>query len=307
MKNKIIFMGTPEIALVYLKSLVESNQNVAAIFSQPPRKKDRGMTLKESPVHQFAKEKGISIYTPNNLNSNYIIEDLNKLKPDLIVVMGYGLKLPNKVLNIPKLGCINIHVSLLPRWRGAAPIEHAILSGDQDTGVTIFKLVEKMDAGPIIAQESVMIDNQINKEDLTKRLNNVGIKLLKSVLPIIFNQKIDYKTQNDNKATYANKITSDIRRLNFNENVKSVYNKIRAFSPKPGAWFNYKKERIKIIKSNFVKGDFEPSIILNNQLHIGCKFGKICPEIIQKEGKKPLNLENFLRGFTIEVGDKVND
>ncbi len=300
-------MGTPEIALVYLKSLIESNQNVAAVFSQPPRKKDRGMILKESPVHQFAKEKGITIYTPNNFNSNYIIEDLNKLKPDLIVVMGYGLKLPNKVLNIPKLGCINIHVSLLPRWRGAAPIEHALLSGDQDTGVTIFKLVEKMDAGPIIAQESIIIDNKINKEDLTKRLNNVGIKLLKSILPIIFNQKINYKAQDDNKATYANKITSDIRRLNFNENVKSVYNKIRAFSPKPGAWFNYKNERIKIIKSNFVEGDFEPSIILNNQLHIGCKLGKICPEVIQKEGKKPLNLQNFLRGFKIEVGDKVND
>ena len=300
-------MGTPEIALVYLKSLFESNQNVVAVFSQPPRKKDRGMKIKESPVHQFAKEKGIAIYTPNNLNSNNTIEDLNKLKPDLIVVMGYGLKLPNKVLNIPKLGCINIHVSLLPCWRGAAPIEHALLSGDQNTGVTIFKLVEKMDAGPIIAQESINIDDKISKEELTKRLNYVGVNLLKSVLPIIFNQKINYKTQDDNKATYANKITPDIRRLNFNENAKSVYNKIRAFSPKPGAWFNYKKERIKIIKSNFVEGDFESSRILNNKFHIGCKFGKICPEIIQKEGKKPLNLENFLRGFKIKVGDKVNE
>ena len=304
--KKIVFMGTPEIASIYLQSLIEAKHNIIAVYSQPPKKKGRGMSIQESPVHKLALLNNINIFTPINLNSNLTKNKLQDLQPDLIVVMGYGLKLPEYLLHLPDLGCINVHLSLLPRWRGAAPIEHVLLNGDRQTGITIFKLVEKMDAGPIIAKKTILIDENINKEVLTKKLNSHGTKLLNSILPNIFDKKITYEKQDKNKITYAYKISTEMRKLSFNENIESIHNKIRAFSPNPCAWFFYNNVRFKIIKSNFVKGDWKPSCILNDQFHIGCKDGKVCPEIIQREGKKPLHLGDFLKGYDFIVDTKVN-
>ena len=305
-KKRIIFMGTPEISSFYLKSLINNQHNIIAVFSQPPKKKGRGMILQNSPVHEIALNNKIDIFTPINFNSINVIEDVKKLKPDLIIIMGYGIILPKSILQIPLLGCFNIHISLLPRWRGAAPIEHTLINGDKITGVTIFKLVEEMDAGPIIAQENFLIDNNINKTDLTKKLNLIGVKLLNSILPEIFNNKLKFKNQNIKKITYAKKISTEMRKINFEENVINIHNKIRAFSPNPGAWFLYNNERIKIIKSSYDEGNWKPSVIINSELNIGCKFGKICPEIVQREGKKPLHIKEFLKGFKFTVGNKVN-
>ena len=299
-------MGTPEIASIYLQSLIDSKSNIVAVFSQPPRKKGRGMQLQKTPVHKFAILNGINTYTPLNLNCEKVKKNINDLNPDLIIVMGYGLKLNKYILQLPSFGCINIHVSLLPRWRGASPIEHAIMNGDKKTGITIFKLIEEMDAGPIISTDSILIDSNENKEDLTKRLNILGLKLLNSILPNIFNKKINYQIQNQNNITYANKISTENRKLDFNENIETISNKIRAFSPKPSAWLIYKNERIKIIRSKVVKGIWEPATILNENFDIGCRDGKICSEIIQREGKKPMYLNDFLRGFNFNVGDKIN-
>ena len=267
--KRIIFMGTPEIASVYLKSLIDINYNIVAVYSQPARKKGRGMHMQESPVQTIAKKNSIKTLTPTEFFSEIIKKEIEELYPDLIIVMGYGLKLPQHILQLPTLGCINIHVSLLPRWRGAAPIEHALLNGDKETGVTIFKLVQEMDAGPILAKDVISIDQHMNKEELTGKLNKLGTELLASVLPIIFNKEVYLVPQDDSKVTYAHKISSSMRQLNFNNEVKTVYNKIRAFSPQPSAWFLINNERIKIIKSSsdalFVSASielYESSILL---------------------------------------------
>ncbi len=304
--RRIIFMGTPEISSIYLQSLIDSDQNIIAVFTQPPRKKGRGMKIQQSPVHKLAEDNSISVFTPTDLNLNISLNKIKELKPDLIIIMGYGLKIPTNILDFPKYGCINIHVSLLPRWRGASPIEYTLLNGDKEAGITIFKLIEKMDAGPIIFQDSIAIDNKINKDDLTSKLNNIGKKSLIRILPNIFDNKIKFKAQDNNKVTYTKKILPDMRKLDFNENVEIIHNKIRAFSPYPCAWFELNNERIKIIKSNFVKGNWLPSTIINDQFHIGCTFGKICPQIIQREGKKPMLLSDFLKGYSFEIGTKIN-
>jgi methionyl-tRNA formyltransferase len=304
--KRIIFMGTPEIASVYLQSLIDINHNIVAVYSQPARKKGRGMHIQESPVQVIAKKNSIQTFTPTEFFSKISKKEIEELHPDLIIVMGYGLKLPQYILQLPTLGCFNIHVSLLPRWRGAAPIEHALLNGDKETGVTIFKLVQEMDAGPILAKDVISVDQHINKKELTKRLNKLGIQLLIFILPKIFNKGAFLTQQDDSKITYAHKISSSMRMLDFNNEVQTVYNKIRAFSPQPSAWFLLNNERIKIIKSSLIEGEFEVAVILNAQFHIGCKNGKICPEILQREGKKPMQIEAFLRGFEFIVGTKIH-
>jgi methionyl-tRNA formyltransferase len=304
--KRIIFMGTPEISSFYLKTLIDEKYNIIAVYSQPPKKKGRGMIVQESHVHKLANAKGIEVLNPIHFNSDEVKQSISNFHPDLIIVMGYGIKLPNFILNLPPLGCINIHVSLLPRWRGASPIEHALMQGDYKTGITIFKLIDEMDAGPIIASKSMIIDKALNKNDLTNSLNIIGINLLKSVLPNIFKEQIIYKKQDLKEITYAPKITSNMRKLDFNESTDFILNKVRAFSPKPGAWFLYANERIKIISCKVEKGKYATSTIINKQFHIGCIDGKICPEIIQREGKNQMKLEDFLRGFDFKINTEVN-
>lgn len=306
-KEKIIFMGTPEISASYLECLIQNKFNIFTVYTQPPRKKSRGMLIQKSPVHQLAISNEIKVFTPLNFNNDEIRKQLEFCEPDLIIIMGYGLKLPNYLLNIPKLGCINIHVSLLPRWRGSSPIEHALLNGDQETGITIFKLVEKMDAGPIIASKKIKIEKNTNKDSLVLKLNSIGTNFLIENLPNILKKKNVFIEQDENKVTYSSKITTDVRKIDFTKNIDTIINKIKAFSVTPGAWFLYNNERIKIIKSTGEIGTYKLSTIVNNKFHIGCKDGKICPEIIQREGKKPMHIDDFLRGFKFMIGEKINE
>ena len=299
-------MGSPQIASEYLQILLENNLNVIGIFTQPPRPKGRGMNIQNSPVHDEALKQKIPVFYPENFKDNKSIELFKKLNPDLVIVMAYGILLPNKILNLPTFGCINIHVSLLPRWRGAAPVEYALLNGDKETGVTIFKLVDKLDAGPIISQVSVLVDKNLSKNELFNKLNSIGKELIIKILPNYFENKIILENQNEQKATYAPKITSKTTKINFDENVTNVYNKIRAFSPKPGAWFLFKDERIKIISCKKIIGNSSPSKIINKHFHIGCNDGAIIPIVIQREGKKPMEIKEFLKGFTFSVGQIIN-
>lgn len=298
-------MGTPDISAAYLDSLISNDYNIIAVYSQPPREKDRGLNIKISPVQELALKNKLAIYNPIKFDKNEIY-NFKKLKPDLVIVMAYGLLLPVAILKIPFYGCVNIHVSLLPRWRGAAPIEYAIMNGDKETGITIFKLEEKLDSGPIISQSKIIIDDNITKQKLINKLNTIGIKLLLTSLPNMFTNKDIYEKQDEDLSTYANKITSLTTKIDFNKNVNEVFNKIKAFSPKPAAWFIYNNERIKIIEASIVLGDYSPSTIINNKFNIGCHGGKICPILIQREGKKPMMIENFLRGFNFNIGQKVN-
>ena len=299
-------MGSPQVASEYLQILLGNNLNVVGVYTQPPRPKGRGMNIQNSPVHNEALKQKIPVFHPENFKDIENIKLFKELNPDLVIVMAYGILLPNKILNLPTFGCINIHLSLLPCWRGAAPVEYALLNGEKETGVTIFKLVDKLDAGPIISQVSILVDESLNKNELFKKLNNIGKELIIKILPNYFDNKIILKDQNEQDATYASKINPKMTQINFNENVKNVFNKIRAFSPKPGAWFLFNNERIKIISCKKTIEKSIPSKIINEHFHIGCNDGIIVPIVIQREGKKPMEIKEFLRGFTFSVGQTIN-
>ena len=305
-EKKIIFMGTPNIAAQHLKVLIRENLNIVAVFTQPPRKKNRGMKVEESEVYKIAIKNNLDIFYPLNIDEA-TIKKTKSLNPDLIIVVAYGLLLPEEILNIPKFGCINIHVSLLPRWRGATPIEHALLAGDKKTGVSIMKISPELDAGDIIMQESLLIDNDIYSDDLTSTLINLGKKTMMKVLPNIFENKIITKKQDQNKVTYASKFSSDDRKINFNNSAEKVINHIRAHGPKPGSWFIFKGERIKILKAIKSNATGKKSTVLNDEFFLACDGGSIIPTYIQREGKKVVLLEEFLRGFSFSIDDKLND
>ena len=303
--NKIICMGTPDIAAQHLSILIENKLNLVGVFTQPPRKKNRGMHVEESAVHQIAKKHNIETYYPSTIDDT-VIQQTKNLDPDLIIVVAYGIILPTSFINIPKYGCINIHVSLLPRWRGAAPIEHALLAGDNKTGISIINITSKLDAGDILMQKSFLLDQNMYSDDLALNLTNLGKKEMIKILPLIFKNQIIGKKQDENKVTFANKFLNEDRKINFNNSNTDVYNHIRAHGPKPGSWFTYKGERIKIIKAKKTKESGQSSTILNKDFIIGCKDGGIIPLLIQREGKKPVNLDDFLRGFTFSIKDKLN-
>ena len=303
--KKIIFMGTPDIAAQHLNVLFKKNLNIVGVFTQPPRKKNRGMRIEKSEVHQIAEKNNIEVFYPTSIDVT-VIEKVKSLEPDLIIVIAYGIILPSKFLNIPKYGCINIHVSLLPRWRGAAPIEHALLAGDEKTGISVISISPKLDAGDILMQESFAIDKDINSDDLTINLTNLGKKTLMETLPLLFENKLIRKKQDESKVTYANKFISEDRKINFYNSSDDVYNHIRAHGPKPGSWFTYKGERIKIIKAKKINELGKSSTILDKDFMIACKDGAILPLLIQREGKKVVSLDDFLRGFTFSIQDKLN-
>ena len=194
----------------------------------------------------------------------------------------------------------------MPRWRGAAPVEHALLNGDKQTGVSIFRLVSELDAGPILSKVSISIEQDINKENLLEKLTFLGKNLLIETLPNYFNNKITPIEQNIKKVTYASKISSELTRINFNDNPLNIFNKVRAFSPKPGAWFIFNNERFKIIECKTSMENGIPSTIVNSEFNIACDGGLIAPKIIQREGKKPMGIGEFLKGFKFTIGDKVN-
>ena len=303
--KKIIFMGTPDIAAQHLEILIEHNLNIIGVYTQPPRKKNRGMRVEKSDVHQIADKKNIKVFYPSIIDHK-TIEQVKNLEPDLIIVIAYGIILPSKFLNIPKYGCINIHVSLLPRWRGAAPIEHALLAGDLKTGISIISISPKLDAGDILMQESFQLGKDMNSNDLTLNLTNLGKKLLMKTLPLLFENKLIGKKQDETKATYANKFMPEDRKINFYNSADDVFNHIRAHGPKPGSWFTYKGERIIIIKAKKTNQLGESSTIVDKDFTIACKEGAILPLFIQREGKKVVSLEDFLRGFTFSMHDKLN-
>ena len=303
--KKIIFMGTPSISLSHLKSLLNHNYKIESVFTQPPRKKNRGMQIQQSPVHKFCLENKISVFYPQKLD-DIIYKQLKKIQPDIIIVMAYGLLLPSKFLTLPKLGCINIHVSLLPRWRGAAPIQHTLLNGDDVSGISIIKLEKKLDAGPILFQKKINLPNHINKDDLELKLTDLGCKSLIEFLPKYFKNQISPKIQDETKVTYANKINSNFRKIDFNKKSLDVFNQIRAYSHNPGAWFLYKEHRIKLISVKINNNIGKPSTILNDKFEISCKDGSILPLLLQREGKKIVSIEEFIRGFNFSVGDQLN-
>ncbi len=307
LQKKIVFMGSPLISSEYLDTLIDNKFNVIAVYTQPPRPKDRGMLIQKSPVHKKANKLNIPVYHPKTFQDKETIDTFINLKADLVVVMAYGKIIPADILSYSKFGFINVHLSLLPRWRGSSPVEYALLNGDKLTGITIFRLVQELDAGPILSSKIININDDINKESLFNKLNFIGKELLIKTILKYFDKKIVLQHQETKDITYANKISSNITKINFNDDVNIVHNKIRAFSPKPGAWFNLNNNRIKILKCSKTKNNNSASVILNKDFHIGCNGGFIIPSIIQKEGKKPMHIKDFLKGYKFTVGQTVNE
>lgn len=306
MKDKrIIFMGTPIIATYYLNELIKYKFNVVSVFTQHPKSKHRGMKKFKSPVHECAIKNNINVFVPENFDTQ-TYEKIKNIKPDLIIVMAYGKILPKEILYLPDYGSVNVHVSLLPRWRGATPIEHAILNGDNETGISITKMNEKLDSGPILSQKKINIDQNINKEALSNKLTKLGTSLLIDTLPKYFESKINLIEQDEKLATYAKKFNSNMRKIDFFKSNIEVYNHIRGHAPFPGAWFNYKSERIKIVDAIIGENSGEPSTIINQNFEIACFNGSIIPKVLQRQGKNLVSCEEFIRGFNFLNGDILN-
>ena len=290
--KKIIFMGTPNIAADYLNSLIKNKINIFSVITQPPKKQSRGMKIIKSPVHTLAEENDLKVLTPQ-IFDNEIIYDFKKIQPDLIIVVAYGKILPKKILELPKLGCINIHLSILPRWRGAAPIEHTLINGDKESGISIIKLVEKLDAGPIIIQEKFTIPDDYNKLKLTNNLTKIGTKLLVRTIGDILKNKISLTYQDESKVTFAHKLTSIDRKINFKNNSKKIINQIKAYSPKPGAWFILNKDRIKIIEAKPGLSKGKTSTILNENFEIDVTMAVLILNFYKKKEETSLKKKIF--------------
>jgi len=298
---KIVFMGTPDFSLPSLKMLLESNHEVLAVVTQPDKERGRGKKLSFTSVKQFAVEHKIPFYQPEKLKRNQeFIEQMKALQSDLFVVVAFRI-LPKEIFEIPKYGSFNLHGSYLPKYRGAAPIQWALINGEKETGLTTFKLAEKVDTGNIYLQQKLEILPGDNFETLHDRMSKLGAKLVLKTVDIIESENYELQKQNDSLASPAPKITKEICLIDWNKSATEIHNLVRGLSPYPAAFFNFKNKVIKIYKSEVVSGvNLKPFQFhqTKTELIIGC--GKDALKIleIQQEGKKRMGIEEFLRGFS---------
>ncbi len=301
----IIFMGTPEFAVPILKSIIETKHKILEVYTQPPKKKNRGQKIQSSPIHDFSKKLDIPVIYPNNFSKNEV-DHIKKLKPDLVIVVAYGKILPNELLNLNKVLFINVHASLLPKWRGAAPIQRAIMNMDQETGISIMKIVPKLDAGPILMQSKIKITQEINHQELSNKMSKLGAKLILDTIKLIENNKVNFIEQNETEVTYAKKIQKTETKINWNDTADKVIAKINAFYPNPGSWFELNGIRIKVIKAREIISKGSPGTILNDKFTIACSKNAIQIIELKKEGKQIMTAEDFLRGNEIKIGLTLN-
>ena len=298
-------MGTPEFSIPSLEALKNSRHKILTIYSQPASKARRGQKVISSFVEKYARKFSIKIRTPKILDLKEY-DFLFSLKPDFVIVVAYGKIIPKKFLEIPKYGFINVHASLLPKWRGAAPIQRSIMNLDKQTGISIMKIVEELDAGPIIQQDKIFINENISALTLSKVLSKLGAKSLLKAIEKIVNKDVEFKEQDHSKATYAKKILKVESKINWEENAKIILAKINGLNPNPGAWFEYRKVRYKIWKAEIANMSGEIGRILDKKLIIGCKDKSIKILEIQKEGKNKQTVGEFLLGNKINQGDFIS-
>ena len=269
------------------------------------KKKSRGHKISKTPVHIFSEKSNLIVKT-NKLTQDQEYKEFINFKPDLVVVVAYGQIIPEKYLNIPNLIFLNLHASLLPKWRGAAPIERAILNKDKETGISIMKIEKKLDAGPYIKQVSVKISKETTSGELLEKLSKIGSIALADSIKLINTKKAIFKKQNEDEATYANKIDKVETKIDWNDKAENVIAKINAFSPKPGAWFFMQNERIKILKAEEVEQKGNIAEVMNVNFTIGCAENSVKILRLQKEGKKEMDVSEFLLGTKLKKGTKIN-
>jgi methionyl-tRNA formyltransferase len=299
---KIVFMGTPDFAIPSLKILLENQHQIVAVVTTPDKERGRGQKVTFTSVKQFAIENNISVYQPEKLKgNNEFVEQMKSLNPDLFVVVAFRI-LPKEVFEIPKYGSFNLHGSFLPKYRGAAPIQWSLINGDEETGLTTFKLAEKVDTGNIYLQEKVKINPEDNFESLHDRMSLIGAELVNKTVAIIESGNIELKAQDDLLASPAPKITKETCLIDWNKTASEIHNLIRGLSPHPVAYFLHNNKVIKIYKSEVVRElNLKPAEInqTKTELFIGCGKDALRILEIQQEGKKRMNTEEFLRGFRV--------
>jgi methionyl-tRNA formyltransferase len=300
---RIIFMGSPGFAVPTLDALVEAGHEVIAVYTQPPRPAGRGKGEQKTAVHQRAEELGIEVRTPKTLRNEEEQAKFSALDADLAIVAAYGLMLPKEILAAPKDGCINVHASLLPRWRGAAPIQRAILAGDKDTGITLIQMDEGLDTGPMLLKFGASIDRKTTGE-LTERLAGIG----RSALRLYLAEPTNYPPvgQPEDGITYAAKIDKAEAQLDFTQDAYAVERQVRAFNPVPGAWFEFMGERIKVHEAEVVPGSGPPGMVADDHLKIACGERAVRPHVVQRAGRSRMHPDELLRGFPIPKGAQLN-
>ncbi len=313
MSLRLVFMGSPDFAVPSLMALAQAGHEIAAVYTQPPKPAGRGKTLRKTPVHLCAESLGLNVLTPATLKDKASQDELADLKADLFVVVAYGLLLPKSVLDMPQHGCFNLHASLLPRWRGAAPIQRAIMAGDQQTGAQIMRMERGLDTGPILLSETLPISPDDTSASLHERLSILGADLWPRALAALERGGLFATPQASQGVLYAKKISKEEARLDWTESAVNLDRKIRGLSPFPGAWFMMETPqgslRVKALMSRVetpsLPSDTQAGTVLEKGLLIACGDGALRLLKLQRHGKKPMMAEDFLRGTPLSPGDRL--
>ena len=301
---KLVFMGTPKFSVPALKALDQSKHQICAVYSQPPRPSGRGKKLNFSDVHKEALDLGLTVHTPRNFKSEKDQKIFREVKADIAIVVAYGLILPSQILSSPKFGCVNIHASLLPRWRGAAPIQRAIMEGDDETGICIMKMDNGLDTGPVLSSRKIQIKENDTAKILSERLSLLGSNLIVEVLDKLPDYKV--QMQSTHGITYASKIHKSEAKIDWSLPAQTIDRKIRGLSPFPGAWTEINGERVKLLASKVVDEEHEAGMVLDTGFSIACGQKAIEITEAQRPGKSAQKSDVFLRGFRLQKGRKLN-
>ena len=309
MLKKIVFMGTPFFAVPILKSLYQNGYSISVVYTQPPQKSQRGQKINKSPIQGISETLKIEYRTPISLkNNNEEYNYLKELDADIAIVVAYGQIIPKEYLSLVKKGFINIHASLLPKWRGAAPIQRSIMSLEKETGVSIMKIGEKLDTGPVCNSYKIEIMSDDNSETIAEKLSALAAEKILDNIDEILEDKIEFKEQNHNEASYAVKIEKTEGQIEWGETAESIIGKINGLYPSPGAFFVYNGERYKILKASLSFGSGEIGKVLDNYLEISCGNKKSIKVLeIQRQGKRPQNISEFMLGSQIKKGSNLNN
>ena len=301
MFKKIVFMGTPNFSVPILKSLYQNGYPICAVYTQPPKKSMRGQKTNKSPIQKLAENLNLNVRNPNFLNQNE--EELKYFKylsADIVIVVAYGQLIPKEFLDISKNGFINIHASLLPKWRGAAPIQRAIMNLDEVTGISVMRINEKLDAGPTMLKKEIKLDIEMNAEGISNQLSKIGSEIISDCLDLIEIGKAKFLEQDHNKATHAQKIDKEEAKIKWNEDAIKIIAKINGLYPNPGAWFLFQGERYKILKATLSDLGGQPGTVLDDNLTVACGTKSIKIQDIQRQGKSKQKAKEFLLGSKIK-------
>ena len=299
-------MGTPMFAVPILKSLYQNGYNISCVYTQPPQKSKRGQKINKSPIQGISETLNLEYRTPPILNNEEEYNFLNSLDADLAIVVAYGQIIPKKFLSLTKTGFINIHASLLPKWRGAAPIQRSIMNLDQETGISIMRIVEKLDTGPVCNNYKIQLNENLNALEISEKLSNLAAEKILDNVDDILEDKANFVEQDHSNATYASKIQKTEGQINWDENAEKIIGKINGLYPSPGAFFIFNGERYKILKAQIGRAQGNPGSVLSDNLEIACGNNQsIIVKEIQRQGKRPQNIGEFILGSQIKKGSKI--